>query len=192
MRGMNARRPPKSVFWSRVDRPGSEIFTLDESGGGRVLSGAVLLWHLGRGFQIDYAIECDSDWRTRSVSVDLESAEGSGRLRLDAEDGVWRKAGGAEIESARGAVDADVSFSPSTNTLPIRRLRLPVGGSAEVVAAWVRLPELTVEPLPQKYTRIAETRYLYESRGGAFTAELEVDENGVVGDYAGIWKREEA
>jgi len=189
---VSRERASKVVFWSRVDRPGSEIFTLAPDGDGWTLSGTVLLWHLGRGFHIDYAIECGPDWRTRAVAVDLESEEETRRLRLEVSGGIWRRDGGGEIEAVRGALDADLSFSPSTNTLPIRRFDLPVGASADVVAAWIKVPDLAVEPLPQKYTRLGERRYRYESRGGSFVAELDVDEAGVVEDYAGIWRREKA
>ena len=100
----------------------------------------------------------------------------------------WRTPSG-EIPAVAGCVDVDVSFSPSTNLLPIRRLGLAVGESAEVVAAWILLPELEVKPLPQRYTRIGERRYRYESRGGAFSVELDVDEAGLVLDYPPFWKR---
>jgi uncharacterized protein len=85
-------------------------------------------------------------------------------------------------------VDVDLNVTPATNTLSLRRLNLEVGASAEVVAAWVRFPELTVEPLWQRYTRIAEDRYGYESDGG-FTSELRVDELGLVVSYKGLFVR---
>jgi hypothetical protein len=83
----------------------------------------------------------------------------------------------------------DLAVTPSTNTLPIRRLDLAVGEGRDVVAAWVRFPGLTIEPLPQRYVRIAEHQYRYESRGGEFTAELEVDTLGVVVRYGSFWER---
>jgi uncharacterized glyoxalase superfamily protein PhnB len=64
-----------------------------------------------------------------------------------------------------GCIDVDLGFSPSTNLLPIRRLRLAVGQRAAVRAAWVRFPELTLEVLEQTYTRLSESTYLYESAG---------------------------
>jgi hypothetical protein len=76
-----------------------------------------------------------------------------------------------------------------TNTLPIRRLAPAIGESIDVTAAWVRFPELTLEPLPQRYTRLSERRYRYESNGGAFVAELEVDDAGLVITYEGGWER---
>jgi uncharacterized protein len=43
-------------------------------------------------------------------------------LRLDLEKGgLWRSSG-QEIAEVRGCLDADLSVTPATNTLPIRRL----------------------------------------------------------------------
>jgi hypothetical protein len=53
----------------------------------------------------------------------------------------------------------------------------------------VRFPELTIEPLPQRYIRLADWRYRYESAGGAFVAEIEVDDLGLVTHYEGGWRR---
>ena len=93
------------------------------------------------------------------------------------------------LKEFEGLVDVDLQVTPATNTLPIRRLQLGVGESAETDALWVRFPELALERLPQRYTRTGEFRYTYESRGGAFRAELEVDAQGLVVRYGDIWKR---
>ena len=75
---------------------------------------------------------------------------------------------------------------PATNTLPIRRLRLAVGGKREIAVAWLRWPELRLERALQRYERLAEDRYRYSSNG--FSAELVVDEHGLVVDYEGLWR----
>ncbi len=93
------------------------------------------------------------------------------------------------VPAIEGLVDVDLGFTPATNTLPIRRLTRAVGEAVDVTAAWVRFPELTVEPLPQRYVRLDERRYRYASSGGAFVAELEVDDLGLVVRYEGGWER---
>ena len=70
--------------------------------------------------------------------------------------------------------------------LPIRRLRLGVGGSRTIQAAWVRFPELTVHKAAQTYERLDEFTYRYSS--GAYEAELVVDDDGVVAHYD-VWER---
>lgn len=180
----------RTVFWRRLDRPGAECFTLFSTDSGWRLRGTVLLQLEERPHRIEYTIDCARDWETRTVEVAVEAGGDSRRLEIAADpERRWRPPD-RELEAVRGCVDVDLSFSPSTNTLPIRRLDLPVGGSRDVAAAWVLLPDLDVRPLPQRYSRLSENRYRYESRGGSFVAELEVDDLGLAKDYPGIWKRE--
>jgi uncharacterized protein len=94
-----------------------------------------------------------------------------------------------EIPAVAGCLDVDLAFSPATNILPLRRLDLAVGESREMTAAWVRFPDLSIEPLAQRYTRLDERRVRYENRDGSFTAELEVDELGLVVSYPPLWER---
>ena len=108
------------------------------------------------------------------------------------EDGLWF-ADGLSIETITGCTDIDLEWSPSTNTLPIRRLPLAVGErSGPIVAAWVRFPSIELQPLSQEYQRTAGNRYRYVSNQGAFVAELAVDEEGLVTEYEGLWRRETA
>jgi hypothetical protein len=45
-----------------------------------------------------------------------------------------------------------------------------------------------VVPAVQRYTRLAESRYLYHS--DTFRAELDVDDLGLVITYEGVWERD--
>jgi uncharacterized protein len=54
-----------------------------------------------------------------------------------------------------------------------------------------KFPELTVQPLSQRYTRVAQNTYRYESNTG-FSAEIVVDDLGLVTDYPGGWERSAA
>jgi uncharacterized protein len=82
----------------------------------------------------------------------------------------------------------DLAVTPATNTLPIRRLDLQIGHSASVTAAWIRFPELEIQPLSQRYTRLAKNTYRYESDPG-FSTEIRVDDLGLVTYYRGGWER---
>ena len=92
----------------------------------------------------------------------------------------------------QGCEDVDLSFTPATNLLPIRRTGLAVGASAAVRAAWLGFPALTFEPLDQVYERVAECRYDYRSDGGAFRAILDTNRSGFVTEYSGLWRIEGA
>jgi hypothetical protein len=102
---------------------------------------------------------------------------------------VWRL-NGAACPQVEGCVDVDLNFSPSTNLLPIRRLRLDVGQEAEVRAAWLRFPGFALEPLEQRYVRTSADGYRYESAGGAFVRDLTVNGDGFVTRYPGFFEAE--
>ena len=86
-----------------------------------------------------------------------------------------------------GCIDVDLNFSPSTNLLPIRRLDLGLGDAAEVRAAWLRFPSLTLEVLEQRYRRTGPTTYHYESLASGFACDLEVNDFGLVTHYPGFF-----
>ena len=177
-----------SGFWRWLAGTGLERFELLQTAEQWVLRGTILAMSSSAA-EARYEIVCDAQFRTQRVQIVLCDAGGERRLEVTAENGRW-SANGHEAPSVRGAIDVDLGWSPSTNTLPIRRLGLEVGqSSGEFTAAWVRFPELVLEPLPQEYRRLSEREYLYMSRGGAFQAKLLVDDHGLVVDYEGFWRR---
>ena len=99
---------------------------------------------------------------------------------------------GVLVPELAGTLDVDLGFTPATNTLPIRRLALAVGESAPVRSAWLRFPELRLEPLEQTYTREGAQSFRYRALVDReqFIARLETDEFGRVLLFEGLWEAE--
>ncbi|MGH9318200.1 MAG: putative glycolipid-binding domain-containing protein, partial [Thermoanaerobaculia bacterium] len=57
-------------------------------------------------------------------------------------------------------------------------------------AAWLRFPSFRLEPLEQLYRRVDAATYRYESAGGKFVADLEVNAAGLVTSYPNFWRAE--
>jgi len=176
--------------WRRLDVPGIEDFTEDgQTFRGRVAVQEATPW------SAEYLVTFDESWTTRSAEISVADADDPRRLELRRDaSGRWL-ADGREVTTCRGAFDVDLGLTPSTNTSAIRRLALDVGQSAELIATWVRFPDLAVQPLRQRYTRLSATEYGYESlRDGVvtFRARLEVDAAGLVERYQGLFERVEA
>ena len=72
--------------------------------------------------------------------------------------GKWSDGLGNPLAALEGAIDIDLSVSPFTNTLPVRRLQLAKGSSAEIRAVYVHFPDLAVLADPQKYTCLEPLR----------------------------------
>ena len=189
-----------TLLWQRIDAPGSEWCALERESDGWRLRGVVLTEVATAPVLVHYAVGLAPDWSTRVVEIVMRSGASEPRkLKLTvAPDQHWqikREPGpnpalpADALAALHGLIDVDLGFSPVTNTLPIRRLEPAIGEAVPVTAAWVRFPELTIEPLPQRYIRLAERRYRYESAGGAFVAEIEVDDLALVTTYEGGWRR---
>ena len=178
-------------LWRRLDQPGHELSSLAiAADGAATLRGTAVFAESGEPTLATYEVMCSAEWRTSSAHASGSIGSRAFDLTLDVDStGRWTL-NGKHIRAVDGCVDVDLSFTPATNLLPIRRLALAVGASAPVRAAWLRFPELTVEVLEQKYHRTATNRYAYESGGGAFRAELEVDDAGMVVHYENLWKAE--
>lgn len=177
------------VLWQRVGRTSLEHCRLSRSPGKFVLQGVLLAKAEEAPRQIHYEVSCGRDWVTQAVHVMVIQGRHLRRLQLERDHvGIWRR-DSEVLPEFEGLIDVDLQITPSTNTLPIRRLRLGEGESADTDALWIRFPDLSLERLPQRYTRTGEFRYTYESRSGAFRADLEVDEESVVIRYGDIWRR---
>lgn len=186
----------RSLIWRRVDTHGLEYFTLTHGDDGWALSGTAVVTFEGQPAEARYEVICDEQWQTRQAMVSLDMG-GQRRTRLLVADKTlhwWLD--GQECAELQGCIDVDLGVTPSTNTLPIRRLGLSIGTSSAVTAAWVLFPSLEVKPLAQRYTRLDAQHYRYESGVGlesgnaaTFTAELLMDDRDLVIDYANIWQR---
>jgi hypothetical protein len=177
----------KRVAWRRSDEiQADETCTLTVRDSGISLVGTVLGAEAGLPVRVEYRVLAGADGLTTATHVrDLRGFETRTVVIERSAKGAW-SIGGKAVRALKGCTDVDLGCSPSTNTLPIRRLRLVVGGSATIQAAWVRFPELTVVKAAQTYSRIDEFTYRYAS--GDFEAELTVDDDGLVTSYA-VWQR---
>ncbi|MFC3382882.1 putative glycolipid-binding domain-containing protein [Couchioplanes azureus] len=201
---------PGSLFWERRDTTGAEHAMIDARGGLHARGIALAVDPIP--YTARYEIRTDPAWITTSLEVGTEGAGWSRTLRLTAEGGRWRATTGeqGDLDAALtagghpgaglpgsedpdllvGAYDVDLTGSPLTNTLPIRRLGLAKsdpGVAHRVSVAWVLLPSLEVIQADQIYTALGDGRVRFASE--TFSADLTVDDDGFVLDYPGLAER---
>jgi Uncharacterized protein conserved in bacteria len=89
-----------------------------------------------------------------------------------------------------GALDCDLAFSPLTNLMPVRRSALHVEqGAHDFAMAWVSVPDLAVHRSPQRYEHVRPGVVRFVSLDSDFTAELELDSDGLVVRYPRLSER---
>ena len=183
----------REVMWAPWEGAGLEHLRLLTSDGGVVANGLVIGLEAGRPFRISYEVRCDGRWAVREVRVATPDPEQPVLELLTDGEGRWKGRGGEPVPELDGCIDVDISATPFTNTLPIRRLGLKPGESQEIAVAYILVPELLVGPERQRYGCLEAGAngglYRFEALPSRFTAELPVDAEGLVLDYPGLFRR---
>jgi uncharacterized protein len=182
---------PHALCWRRIlDNQSLEYAVAKPLATGLELSGTIVAIHEEAPLEVHYRIQCDADWRTRTVSIEqrLGLQQSSLSLAVDT-GGTWSDQRGDLIDTLAGCLDVDLELTPITNSLPVNRLNLVIGQVEEIAVAWIRFPSLEIVRASQSYERLADRKYRYRSLGSGFTAEIDVDEIGLTVRYEGIWER---
>ena len=185
---------PTSAAWlHQAARSGFEVVYIELLDRGHLLTGVTAAVEGGQPWIVDYEILVDADWRTRSAQLTGRSDTGL-RTRLLESDGQgrWR----IDDEAAPhldGCLDVDLESSALTNALPVHRLALTIGATAQAPAVYVRALGLSIDRLEQPYTRTSDQdghqSYDYAAPLFDFYCQLIYDENGLVLAYPGIATR---
>lgn len=200
------------VAWSWLTRMGLDVAAVTRTPDRVSVEGRVQAqWDDGP-LELAYRLECEADWRF--VRLDARTVyRGDTRTLELAWDGAQWTDGQGRRDDLADAAYIDIMATPITNTLPVCHASWQPGASQVFTMAYVRLPELTVEPVRQRYTLLAtepdgRRRFLYETLGPAgerqagatgltgyhgqdstFSAELVVDAGGLVIAYPPYWDR---
>jgi hypothetical protein len=183
----------RKIIWAKQANTGLEHFYLRRGNEEIIADGIVIGVEENVAFRIRYRIRCDLGWQVRNVFVrSLEENAQTLSFMADG-SGNWTNESGHPISELAGCFDVDITATPFTNTLPIRRLGLTSGESAEIKVVYFRIPEMQVNAEPQRYTCLetsgAGGKYKFESLNDGFTAVITVDPDGFVEDYPGLFKR---
>jgi uncharacterized protein len=183
----------RKIIWSNQADTGLEHFYLRRSDHEITADGIVIGVEENAAFRIRYQISCDLQWQVREVVVrSLDENEQTIRFVSDG-FGHWTNEAGSPMSELDGCLDVDITATPFTNTLPIRRLSLTPGQSVGIKVVYFTIPEMQVRVDPQRYTCLeadgAGGKYKFESLDSGFTAVITVDADGLVEDYPGLFKR---
>ena len=179
----------RAVTWQGVEEWLAEHAQVELTDNGIAATG-VQLGAEPESYRADYRLDAPIDWVTRRLEVEVSGAGWRRRLLLEHDGaGAWTIDG----EAARpldGALDCDLAFSPLTNLMPVRRSGLHVAAGAEDFAmAWVSVPDLAVHRSPQRYEHVRPGVVRFISLDDDFTADLELDADGLVVRYPRLAER---
>ena len=180
---------PQHVYWQPWDELGLEHLILSETDQGLTANSSILRADKHLPFRARYTITTDADHCVRELDLYCEAAGEKRSINLSSNGaGSW-KSTGEDFGELEGCYEIDISATPFTNTLPIQRLRLGLQEACHLKVAYIKLPELEVQIVDQRYTCLAKDCYLYEGLFRNFNATLPLDKHRLVIDYPQTFRR---
>jgi uncharacterized protein len=193
------------LVWAGVEEWLTESAAVDLQGDGLSASGTQLGAEPAP-FRVDYRLEAP-DFVTRELELTSVAEDWRRHLMLRHDgEGSWRAEADDDGEVPGGrwdgslpdlseALDIDIQKSPLTNTMPILRHGFHRNGSGDLLMAFITTPTLRVEASPQRYEHVRTTDdgsvVTYISRDSDFSADLELDQEGLLSFYPRLARRVE-
>ena len=176
------------VLWRRLDVPGHDACRLERSAAGCQIQGTAVFIEEGKPTQLNYQVECDSDWVTLRGHVSgWIGAQCVEFAIVRTTGGVWTM-NGVTAPGLENCYNLDFGFTPSTNLLQLKRMALRKEQSATVPVAWLDATGSTLDVLTQHYERRTDTAYWYEAPRFHYAAMLEVAPGGFIRLYPELWE----
>ncbi len=183
--------------WEWLDRPGLELSTLVCSPDRISWEGQAVVALDRYPVKVKYRFLLDAAWQFQHADLECAFGQETARASLTRTQSRWI-VNGLQRPDLAPCEDIDFEGSPATNSLPIRRLRWESGQARMLVMAFIRLPDLSVIPVAQRYTQMPPTRdseigtpthYEYLAVDSGFREVIEVDAQGLVLHYPRCWLR---
>lgn len=175
-----------SVRWRALEGDGLEHLTLRAEANGLRAEATVVGERGGSRFGASYRIDCDADFTVRSFEIATTDGR---RLAMSRRDGIWHDSERGPLRVFDACTDIDLSATPFTNTLPIRRCSWTPGLQRRIAMLFVPFDSFEPFVTEQAYTCLAPSLFRFETADGSFIAELPVDEDGLVIDYPCLFQR---
>jgi hypothetical protein len=169
-----------TVRWSAWDSDDVEVTELRWENEGWTVSGQVARE------RVQYVVRLSASWQVRQFLLFRDLDEPDLWLQTNG-SARWGEMNGAHRIELDGCYDVDLACTPFTNSLPIRRLPLHVGDSAELPVVTVDVETLAVRPATHRYLRLDTHRWAFAHDDQS--VEFEVDQHGLLLDYPGRFRR---
>ena len=176
-----------NIIWTGLQYHSIEHCSWTNSANGNEIVSTIVGYYENKIYKVEYNIETNVNWETKSATIRMKIDDAADTITLKKNDGKWFL-NGAPADGFNDIYDIDISLTPFTNTLPVRRLKLTGHEEQVITVIYFDILDRQIKPLKQIYTRLTAHNYKYENDDKSFTANIQTDEDGLVKDYPTLFK----
>jgi len=181
----------KIIIWKRDDDESSTSETLQFKKYGKDFIARSIVNGLleSQPILIEYQVIINRNWIVKEVEIKSLLGE-SNKITLKSDsNGKWYDMDNQEISELDGCIDIDISITPFTNTLPIKRLGSSLEQKTKITVLYFDVRNWGFKKVEQYYTKLTDNLYKYEGVFRDFVADLPIDNSGFVTTYPELFKR---
>lgn len=179
----------KSIVWEGLADDTEEHCAVNFLDAGIIVRSEIEGWAEGKPVYAEYSIHLDSNWSVREFDIDFHVSDYRHAYQFRRnEAGRWTDGSGKPYPEFDGCRFIDITLTPFTNSLPINALHIAESENAEFDLLYVDVLNNEIRRDRQKYTRMPGNVFHFENDEGRFSAEIEVDEDGFVSHYPGLFE----
>ncbi|MBL0912112.1 MAG: putative glycolipid-binding domain-containing protein [Bacteroidia bacterium] len=179
----------EQILWTGRAYYSLEHCQLYGTAGGMRVESVIAGIYEGNIYRVDYRLHTNPQWETQYLELQSRYGDRWENIVLKSDTRDSRTLNGQPAPQFDGCLDVDIPLTPFTNTLPIRRLDLREGEEQLISIIYLDLIAGEIRPVQQKYRRISEYVYHYENVPNDFEADIQVNAEGLVVDYPGLFVR---
>lgn len=176
------------ITWKSLYYHSQEHCELVESTNGNVIASHIKGDFEAKKYWVDYTIHTNKNWETINAKIAVKINDDTLGWQLKKQYRKWLL-NDKPLKHFDNAIDVDISLTPFTNTLPIQRLHLQQGESRVIEVMYFDILNKAIKLVKQIYTRISAHEYKYENSDKDFQALLQVNTQGLVESYPGLFER---
>jgi hypothetical protein len=175
------------LHWKGLDFPSVEQCTVTPTAEGNTIRSIISGTKGQQPIRVEYEIHTSAQWETLVLQVKASLGDNSWNCLIEKQGRNWLLDGRVTTSFAARAYP-DISLSPFTNTLPINSQ--PWDEKPHTInVIYLDILARTVHPDQQTYQRMSPKTFHFATIHDSFHADIEVDKDGFVTDYPGLFTR---
>ncbi|WP_312287807.1 putative glycolipid-binding domain-containing protein [Chryseobacterium gleum] len=178
----------KTLIWKGIFYQSLEYFNLHSDDKGYTVESKIIGCHEDKIYVLNYKILSDKDWNVQDFLIESEINTVKRTFSGKRNQNHW-KINGVVHSEFNNFKFIDISLTPFTNTLPINNLKLAENSSQEIKVIYIDVLNKVIKPVTQQYTRISADQYRYDNLQTDFTADISVDESGLIVNYPELFEK---